>query len=57
MPLFQTRRRLSDEALLRDRRWSSLVWNALLLPAQTSPQVSPSKIVNQRLALQLPVVF
>lgn len=37
MPALPTQRRLSSEGSLRDRRWSTIVWNALV-PLPSSAQ-------------------
>ena len=54
MPVLEPQQRLSKEAPLRDRRWSSLVWQTLVPPAKSGPQVSqPSPGSMQRLLQQL----
>ena len=46
LPVFKLQRRLTNEESLRDRRWSTLVWNALVPAAQTDDQVTPYQVVQ-----------
>lgn len=40
MPVFKSQRRPTNEESLRDRRWSSIVWNALVPAAHADHQAS-----------------
>ena len=42
MPVFKSERRLTHEEALRDRRWSTMIWNALVPAAQADSRVTLS---------------